>query len=189
MADVARRHGVTVEVGVFEDWDPAGRTFDLVTAGQAWHWLDMPAATAKAASLLRPNCRLGLLWNGGAHPDDLADALEEVYSTIVPPGTHRLFRGYGANRSTDVRGGLDGVFDALAASPELLPAAEEWFPWTRRYERDEWLEVLGSYSEYAASEPELRGRLFDAVATTIDSYGGSFDMNFETVLITATRIR
>ena len=57
-------------------------------------------------ALLRPNGILGLIWSGGAHPNDLADALEEVYSTAVPPGTHRVFRGYVANRSTDVRSGL-----------------------------------------------------------------------------------
>ena len=135
----------------FEEWDAARRSFDRVTSAQAWHWLDMPVATAKAASLLRPNGILGLIWSGGAHPDDLADRLEEVYSTVVPPGTHRLFHGYGANRSTDVRSGLTGVFDAIAAAPDLGAATERWFPWAQHYQRDEWLELLRLYSEYAAS--------------------------------------
>ena len=69
-----------------------------------------------------------------------------------------------------------------------MPPLSDWFPWTQRYQRDEWLELLLSYSEYAALEPNLRHRLLDAVATTIDDYGGSFVMNFETVLITATRL-
>ncbi len=187
MAQIARRHGIDVELGAFEDWDPAGRRFDRVTSAQAWHWLDMPAATAKAASLLRPNGRLGLLWNGGAHPDELADALEAVYATVVPPGTHRLFRGYAANRSTDVRAGLDGVVDAITAVPALGAARERWFPWSRRYGRDEWLALLRTSSEYAALEPTLRHRLLEAVAATIDDHGGSFLMGFETVLITAER--
>jgi 2-polyprenyl-3-methyl-5-hydroxy-6-metoxy-1,4-benzoquinol methylase len=186
MAEIARRHGIEVEIGAFEDWDPAGRSFDRVISAQAWHWLDMPAATAKAASLLRPDGSLGLTWNGGAHPDDLADALDDVYAALVPSGTHRLFRGYAANRSTDVREGLTGVVDAITATPELGAATEQWFPWTQRYRRDEWLELLLSYSEYAALEPSLRHRLLDAVARTIDDYGGSFLMNFETVVITAT---
>ena len=41
---------------------------------------------------------------------------------------------------------------------------------------------------YAALEPNLRHRLLDAIGTTIDDYGGSFIMNFETVLIAATRL-
>lgn len=188
MAEIAHRHGIDMEIGAFESWDAAGRRFDRVTSAQAWHWLDMPAATAKAASLLRPKGSLGLIWSGGAHPDDLADALEDVYSTVVPCGTHRLFRGYGAHRSTDIRAGLDGVVDAITAVPHLGTAAEQWFPWTQRYHRDGWLELLRSYSEYAALEATLRQRLLDAVAATIDDYGGSFLMNFETVLITTKRV-
>jgi SAM-dependent methyltransferase len=188
MAAIAHRHGIGVEIGAFEDWDAAGRSFDRVTSAQAWHWLDMPAATAKAALLLRPNGSLGLIWSGGAHPDDLADALEDVYSTVVPDGTHRLFRGYGANRSTDVRAGLTGVIDGITAARGFGAATEHWFPWTQRYRGDEWLELLLSYSEYAALERNLRHRLLDAVGRTIDDYGGSFLMNFETVLISAKRL-
>jgi hypothetical protein len=159
-----------------------------VTSAQAWHWLDMPAATAKAASLLRPNGSLCLIWSGGSHPDDLADALEDVYSAVVPSGTHRLFRGYGANRSTDVRAGLSSVLTAIAATPEFDVPTEEWVPWTARYGTDEWLDLLMSYSEYLALEPTIRQRLFDAIRTTLDDYGGSFDMNFETVLFIAARL-
>jgi 2-polyprenyl-3-methyl-5-hydroxy-6-metoxy-1,4-benzoquinol methylase len=188
MAEIAHRHGIDVEIGAFEEWNAAGRRFDRVTSGQAWHWLDMPAATAEAAALLRPKGSLCLIYNGGAHPDDLADALEEMYSTVVPHGTHRLFRGYGANRSTDVRDGLSPVRDAIAAVPDFGPATEQWYPWTQHYQRNEWLELLRSKDDYGALEPNLRHRLLDAVGTTIDDYGGSFVMNFETVLITATRL-
>jgi SAM-dependent methyltransferase len=38
MAEAARRSGVGVEVAAFEAWEPAGRAFDAVIAGQAWHW-------------------------------------------------------------------------------------------------------------------------------------------------------
>ncbi len=41
MAQIARGHGIDVEVGPFEDWEPAGRTFDRVVSAQAWHWLDL----------------------------------------------------------------------------------------------------------------------------------------------------
>jgi hypothetical protein len=37
-------------VAKFEDWDPAGRTFDSVIAAQAWHWVDPVAGAAKAAA-------------------------------------------------------------------------------------------------------------------------------------------
>jgi hypothetical protein len=48
--------------------------------------------------------------------------------------------------------------------------------------------LLLTNSQYPALEVHLRQRLFDAVGTTIDDHGGSFVMNFETVLFTATRL-
>lgn len=186
MAAIARRHGIAVEIGAFENWDAAGRSFDRVTSAQAWHWLDMPVATARAASLLRPNGSLGLIWSGGAQPDDLADTLENVYGTVVPPGTQNLFRGYAADRSSDIREGLDGVVEAITANPNYDSVTEDWIPWTYRYQRDEWLELLLTNSQYLALEANLLIRLLDAVGKTIDDYGGSFVMSFETVLFTAT---
>jgi SAM-dependent methyltransferase len=188
MAEIARRRGIEVEVGAFEDWDAAGRRFDRVISAQAWHWLDMPTATAKAASLLRPAGRLGLIWSGGAHPDDLADELEGVYSTVVPTGTHALFRGYAANRSSDVRDGLDGVVDAITSSPDFGAVTEEWFPWIQHYQRDEWLELLLTNSQYLALEPGLRESLLGAVGATIDDHGGSFVLSLETVLVAAALV-
>ena len=188
MAEIARGQGVDVEIAAFEAWDAAGRTFDRVTSAQAWHWLDLPVATAKAASVLRPGGRLCLIWNAGCQPDDLADVLEEVYARVVPPGGHRLFRGYAASRSDEVRTGLDSEIDAISAVPDFGAQTEMWFPWTRAYQRDEWLDQLLSRSDHMALEPAVRDRLFEAIGAAIDDYGGSFVMDFETVLIAATRL-
>jgi SAM-dependent methyltransferase len=128
MAEIARDQGVEVEIAAFEGWSSAGRTFDRVTSAQAWHWLDFPIATAKAASVLRPGGRLCLIWNAGYQPDDLADALDEVYANVVPRGGHRLFRGYAADRSSDMRAGLGAEMAAISAVPDFDAPAEKWFP-------------------------------------------------------------
>ena len=188
MAEIAHGHGVEVETAAFEGWDAAGRTFDRVTSAQAWHWLDLPIATAKAATALRPGGRLGLIWNAGYQPDDLADALDEVYAKAVPRGGHRLFRGYAADRSSDMKAGLGPEIDAVSAEPGFGAPTQKWFPWRRNYRRDEWLDQLVSRSDHAALEPAVRDRLFEAIGAAIDDQGGSFVMNFETVLITATRL-
>ncbi|PXA71929.1 class I SAM-dependent methyltransferase [Cryobacterium arcticum] len=36
---------------------------DLVTFAQSWHWVDVPAASAEVARLLRPGGALALVWN------------------------------------------------------------------------------------------------------------------------------
>ncbi|MGD0395030.1 MAG: class I SAM-dependent methyltransferase [Acidimicrobiales bacterium] len=188
MAEIARGHGITVEIAAFEGWDAAGRTFDRVTSAQAWHWLDLPIATAKAASVLRPGGRLCLIWNAGCQPDVLADALEEVYASVMPSGGHRVFRGYAADRLTDSRSGLDPEMEAVSAVARFDAPTTKWFPWTRAYRRDDWLDQLLSRSDHTALEPDVLDRLLEGIGAAIDDYGGSFVMNFETVLITATRL-
>jgi SAM-dependent methyltransferase len=188
MAAVARRDGIDVEIAAFEAWEPAGRMFDRVTSAQAWHWLDLSVATTKAATVLRPGGKLCLIWNAGCQPDDLADALEEVYEKVVPRAGHRLFRGYAASRPPEMRTGLDSEIEALSAAPDFDAPRKTWYPWRRKYGRDEWLYQLVSRSDHAALEPAVRDRLFEAIGRTIDDHGGSFVMNFETVLIAATRL-
>jgi SAM-dependent methyltransferase len=188
MAKIARSHGIDVEVSAFEDWEPAGRRFDRVTSAQAWHWLDLPFATAKAASVLQPGGQLSLMWNAGYPPDELADALAKVYAAVLPSGMHTVFRGYAAHRAADARTGLDRELDAIEAHPEFDAPTETWFPWTQTYQRDEWLELRLTCSDHTALEPAVQGRLFEGIGVAIDDFGGSFVMNFETVLITTTRL-
>ena len=132
MAEIARRQGTEVEVAAFEDWEPAGRRFDRVTSAQAWHWLDLPVATAKAARVLRPDGRLCLIWNAGSHPDDLSDALTEVDQSVLTSPVHAVFRGYAANRSTDRRSGLASEVAAIAAVPDFGAPTENGSSGSRR---------------------------------------------------------
>jgi hypothetical protein len=84
--------------------------------------------------------------------------------------------------------GLGSEIDAISAVPEFGAPTEKWFPWTRAYQRDERVDQLVSRSDDAALERAVRDRLFEAIGAAIDDHGGSFVMNFETVLITATRL-
>src|ERR1700733_9882463 len=79
MAEQARQGGTETEVAKFEDWSPAGRTFDAVIAAQAWHWVDPVAGAAKAAAVLRPGGRLAVFWNAFDPPTGLLEAFAEVF--------------------------------------------------------------------------------------------------------------
>jgi len=84
MAARARAKGILVEVARFEDWDARGRRFDLVTSGQAWHWIDPRIGTAKAADALAPGGRIGLFWNRGELEPDLRELLAAAYRKLEP---------------------------------------------------------------------------------------------------------
>jgi SAM-dependent methyltransferase len=63
MARMASDNGIRIEQAPFDDWQPAGRSFDLVVFAQSFHWVQPQRALEKVASILRPGGRLALLSN------------------------------------------------------------------------------------------------------------------------------
>ena len=51
----------------------------------------------------------------------------------------------------------------------------------------EWLEILQTHSDHQTLPAERRERLLDAIGGAIDSLGGSFEMPYEAILVTAQR--
>ena len=84
MAVVARGHAVEVEVAPFEEWVAAGRTFDLLTSGQAWHWVRPDDGVAKAAEVLRAGGRFAVFWNHPNHRPDTMAAFLPIYERHAP---------------------------------------------------------------------------------------------------------
>lgn len=83
MAEFARGTGVTVEVSKFESWDPAGREFDAVVAGQSWHWVDAEAGPLQVARVLRPGGVFVALWHVFAPPEPISQAITDAYRTVA----------------------------------------------------------------------------------------------------------
>lgn len=186
MADVARRLGTEVEVATFEAWDPAGRHFDAVIAGQAWHWIDPVAGAAKAAQVLRPGARLAAFWNVFRLPPDLAEALAAVCRRVMPDAPFD-FRAV-------ARGGLDTHQPILTKAADGIRAAgafgepEQWrFDWEWTYTRDAWLDQIPTQGAFTRLPPAELAEVLEGVGAAIDAMGGSFTMPYATVVITATR--
>jgi SAM-dependent methyltransferase len=182
MAEVARRQGTPVEVARFEDWDPAGRRFDRVTAGQVWHWVDPVAGAARAASVLRPEGRLCLFWNIGRPPTQVQEAFDRVYREVAPGADgYSVILGYAADKKYEAeRAGI-------RATPGLSGPTEHRFEWSRTYTRDEWLDQLPTHSDHAAMAPDTLAQVLDRIGAIIDRFGGAFEMEYSTLLLESTR--
>ena len=154
MADLARRSGVEVEVEVatIETWDPAGRHFDTVIAGQAWHWVDPVAGAVKAAQALRPGGRLAVFWNSSLPPPELNEAMGAVFRRIAPDT--RVHRGLP---------GPDGYSALCAKAAAGMRQAgafgepEQWRIDGGSYSRDEWLDQVPTFGGIGQL-PRSRGR-------------------------------
>ncbi|GAB3807976.1 class I SAM-dependent methyltransferase [Humibacter antri] len=184
MAEFARSRGFDVEVAKFEEWDAAGRYFDLVVAGQTWHWIDPLTGAAKAASVLRGGGRLAVFWNVMQFPPELGAALDAALERHLP----------GTPFARGISAGLSGYESQLhKASAGIRESgefgeAERWrFDWRREYGADEWLDGLQTAGGFNRLPVERLEPIFDEIRQAIDDVGGSFTMDYAAMVVTAVR--
>jgi SAM-dependent methyltransferase len=183
MADFARHGGIEVEVATFEDWDPNGREFDAVVAGQAWHWVDPVAGAAKAARVLRPGGLLSAFWHEFAAPAEVTDAFVAVYQRVVPDSPFSFAGTATAAYQALVDRAADGIREAGG-----FGEPEGWrVDWERTYTRDEWLDHLPTTGPLTRLPADTLATVLDEVGAAIDAMGGGFTMDYATVAVTAAR--
>lgn len=184
MADVARAHGLSVEVATFEAWEPAGRTFDTVIAAQSWHWVDPVAGAVKAAGVLRPHGRLAIFGHVFEPPAEVAEPFAVAFRRAVPDSP---FNGQGRRPVEVYQEGYAKIADTIRATGRF-GEPEQWrFDWDRSYTRDEWLALLPTTGGLTRLPPGTTADILDAVGTAIDALGGGFTMRYTTLATSAVR--
>ncbi|HJQ47530.1 MAG TPA: class I SAM-dependent methyltransferase [Amycolatopsis sp.] len=185
MAEFARSTGVEVEVAKFEDWDAAGRDFDAVVAGQAWHWVDPVAGAVKAARVLRPRGRLVVFGHVYQPPAEIADAFNAVYRRLVPGAP---FGAQPQGSGLDIHQAVMARFaDGFGQAP-AFGGAEHWqFEWERTYTRDEWLDFMPTTGGLTRLPAATVAELLESARAAIDRMGGGFTMSLTTLAVTAAR--
>ncbi|WP_280417534.1 class I SAM-dependent methyltransferase [Nocardia carnea] len=187
MAEFARGTGVEVETCTFEAWDPAGRTFDAVVAGQAWHWVDPVAGPAKAAQVLRPGGRIAVFGHAFDAPAEVTRALAAAFAKVAPDSPF-------TRAAADAKSALETYREMFAAAADGIRRAgrfdepEQWrFDWEQSYTRDQWLDHLPTTGPLTRLTPDQLAIVLDSVGAAIDEIGGGFTMPYTTLAATATR--
>lgn len=183
MADVAHRRGLAVEVAKFEDWEPAGRTFDAVVSGQSWHWIDPVAGAAKAAQALRVDGLLAVIWNVFQPPEALASEFAEVFARVLPErppfdwaDTLKPYLTMCSTAATGMR----------SVGPYAEP--ETWrVDWDQQYTREEWLDQVPTFGGHSQLPPTKRDELLAGLGDAINGVGGSFTMHYTTIVVAAVK--
>jgi len=185
MAELARARGLEVEIATFEEWDAGGRTFDVLTAGQSWHWVDPVAGASKAVEVLRPGGRIALFWNVMTFPPDFAEGFSAVYRQVVPE--FPFFQTGAPGGAASYVPLSDKAIEGLRQS-RGFDEPELWtFDWERSYSRQEWVEQVPTFGGHALLAPERMAELLAGIGNVIDAAGGSFVMGYSAVVVTATR--
>ena len=186
MAAVARGHGVTVEVASFESWDDAGRRFDLITCGQAWHWVDPAAGIPKAARLLQPSGgtpgnegvaagggTLALFWNYADLDPSARQVLDEVYERLAPELARSVVMG-------GQRQGERRHSDELRDSGLFATVEQRDYPWEHVYTAAEWVALVQTHSDHRGLPPERRAGLVAALQDAVDGLDGRLAAHYRT---------
>jgi SAM-dependent methyltransferase len=186
MAAVARQHGLAVEISQFENWDPAGRRFDLVVSAQAWHWVDPGRGATRARQALREGGRIGVFWNRGQPTPELRAALDGAYRRAAPG----LGRSYALPSEARQAPDPDAAqaADALAASGGFVDVALRMFEHTVVYTTSRWLDELPTHSDHRTLPAGQLAEVLAAVGEAIDAAGGQFEMRYQTWLAEARRV-
>jgi SAM-dependent methyltransferase len=182
MAAVARRRGVAVEEGTIEEWDPGARRFDLLTAGQAWHWVDPQRGPARAAVILRPGGHVGLFWNQ-ARPDvSVRAALDAAYDLHAPElGRQSVLLG---QRDVSL---YESVAESFRRTGEFVDVALTVFGHDVDYSGEEWVELAGTHSDHHTLPPAQLAGLLAELRWQIDQAGGRVPVHYETTLVSGRR--
>ncbi|GGL69530.1 methyltransferase type 11 [Microlunatus endophyticus] len=187
MAAFARSFGFEVEESRIEDWDPRGRTFDALVAGQTWHWVDPATGAAKARQVLRPEGRIALFWNAGDAPAAVTAAYADAFAKAVPdwPGQIGRTPPPAAQLYTTI---ADRAADGLR-SVGGFSEPERWQDaWQQPYTREEYLAMLPTQGTLTRVPAERVAPVLEAVGAAIDRLGGSFVMEYVTTTVSTTRL-
>lgn len=144
----------TAIAGSAESIPLAPDSVDAVLVAQAWHWVDVPAASLEVARVLRPGGRLGLIWNTRDERVDWVAELGEIISLGVshmdtsnpligkPFGQIEYFVAEWSQPFTH-----EGLLDLVASRSYMIVAPEQ--------ERDR---VLRQVKDLLDTHPALAGR-------------------------------
>jgi SAM-dependent methyltransferase len=170
LAGVLRRRSeglpVEVHVGAFETWPLPPSPFDAVTSFTAWHWLDPTIRSARAAAALRPGGTLATVTTSHVRGGGVAffaamQAVYEYWDPSTPPGLRLA-------ESADIPPDLDEV----DSSPDFGPATRTRHEQDISYSRDEYLDLLLTYSGHRALPAPRQAGLLCDLGTLIDEHGG-----------------
>ena len=158
---------VEFAVAAFEDWPLQERAFDLLISATAWHWVPPEIGYAKAARALKAGGAIAIFANHHPAPSTgFFVANEPIYRSIVPEW-----------QQPDTRPAPDEQGQTTAAwidrTREFEPVVTKRYSWSRDYTRDEYIQLLNTYSNHLSLEPKRRARLHAALGKLIDDeFGG-----------------
>ncbi|NES18132.1 MAG: methyltransferase domain-containing protein [Symploca sp. SIO3E6] len=138
----------------FEEWSGEAEAFDAILAATAIHWVSPEIAYSKAASVLKENGSLILLWNVIPEPSpNRYNSAREIYQTYAPAIT-----AYESKESQQAK--LKGIEEVVINSGQFVDLVSGSIDCQAVYSIDDYLALLSTLSPYLKLEQYNRELLF-----------------------------
>ena len=166
LAAVARQKlsefsNVQVIQSSFEEWEPGDRTFDVVFAACAWHWIDPQIRYAKAAQLLRRNGRLALIHVEHVFPDGFDEFFVEI---------QKVYNSFGESIDKFPRPQqIPDNREDIESSGRFANVQVKRYVWSVDYTAEQYINLLNTYSGHITMEPSNRSALYTEVCRLINA--------------------
>jgi SAM-dependent methyltransferase len=157
--------GYPIEIYVepFETWQGEHRSFDLVFAATAWHWIDPAARYRKAHELLRPSGHLAFWSAGHAFPADFDPFFTEIQAAYnaIGEGHEGEWPPLPPDQAPDDSAEIEasGLFGHVQVRR---------YVWEATYTADEYVSLLDTFSGHIAMDPDKRSYLDREIRRRID---------------------
>ncbi|MBD3942346.1 class I SAM-dependent methyltransferase [Microbacterium sp. NEAU-LLC] len=141
-------HGVPTFVGTAERLPLPDASVDAVLLGQAWHWVDVEAASAETGRVLRAGGVLGLVWNIRDESD---------------PWVARLTAAMHGSHAEEMLAG-----DGPRVAAPFHGLEERRWAWTRTLTKPALLDMVASRSYIITATDAERAEILAGVADLFD---------------------
>lgn len=170
-AKFERFKNVDIVVCSFEDWEPRNQVYDLVMAATSFHWVNPKGAYIKSVAVLKSTGALAVFSNTHVRKNEGFFASDQdVYDARAPS----MARG----ESTKGKSRQKPVGQELFREPVVRR-----YSWSMSYTAEEYVELLGTYSDHINLPYPERKALFTGIAHLINGeFGGMVQKYYESVL-------
>lgn len=155
-----------LEIVDFQDWQPDQARFDLVVAGQSWHWLDPATRFGGARDALTGGGHLALLWNTPEPTTgSLGDAIGRAYQKHAPA----LYAGPPGSRPSP---GGASPGDEIRVDTNFVFVKELSERWSQTYSSADYGDLLSTQSNHRLLADNAHRQLIGHITEAIDDIGG-----------------
>ncbi len=163
----------------FQDFETEDNSFDMIYSASAFHWIPEEIGYSKVYNMLKSG---GVFARFANHPykdkekEDLHVAMQKLYSIYMP---HVQMSAEYSEEDAKNRANISMKYG-------FVDVVYKMYYRTRTFSSQEYIELLGTYSDHIALDENKRTEFFNGIKNEIDNFGGKITV-YDTIDLQLSR--